>query len=439
MAREIGKIVGVICCLLLAGTIAEAGSENDGNRNVYYGEEAGTSLGSASDDNLFLGYGSGEKDDLGDRNVFVGNYSGNRNTVGSYNTFLGTLSGVRNIAGAFNTFMGYSSGSSNSSGSGNVFVGDSSGERNGEGELNTFVGSHSGMGNERGERNTVIGAWAGYGSAADINASVFLGYLAGSNAQRSNTLYIANGVSDKPLIYGEFDTGLLRINGSLVVSGDIESEGAVALSFRGESTKHVRRMLELRADNNNSAFKSDVAFSLTNGRKGFSWMLLTLEPRSGLAITKRGNGAREFRLYDTDPDDPHTVVLRLANGAWCDGGWHDASSRSLKTNIQALDGTEALEVFEKLRPVTYAYKAHPEDRKVGFIAEEVPELVADPGRRSLSAMDMVALLTKVVQEKDREIRQVKAEIETLKEENRKFRELEAKVSALEHLLHSSGK
>jgi len=431
-----GKIVRALCCLVLLGSIMEAGSENDGNRNVYYGEEAGASLGSASADNLFLGYGSGAKDDLGIRNVFVGNYSGYQNTVGAYNTFLGTLSGMRNNSGAFNTFIGYQSGSSNRSGRGNLFAGDFSGQRNGEGEANTFIGSHSGIANETGQKNTFLGAWTGQDAAPEMEGSLFLGYMAGYGATRSNTLYIANNETS-PLIYGEFDTPLVQINGKLKVKGGVETSGPISLAFRRKRSKNLLKMMDLQVENLNSDFQSDVALALSNKGAGFSWWLQTLETKRGVALTKRGNGAFELRLYDTDPEDPATVVLRLANGAWCDGVWHDASSRALKIDIRPLDGAEALEVFEKLRPVTYAYKAHPEDQKVGFIAEEVPELVADPNRKSLSAMDMVALLTKVVQmqrkamaEKDREILLMKRRIDALEALGSRVRNLESKLSRL---------
>ena len=40
---------------------------------------------------------------------------------------------------------------------------------------------------------------------------------------------------------------------------------------------------------------------------------------------------------------------------------------------------------------------------IGFIAEDVPELVATPDRKGLSAMDMVGVLTKAVQEQQQTI------------------------------------
>ena len=60
------------------------------------------------------------------------------------------------------------------------------------------------------------------------------------------------------------------------------------------------------------------------------------------------------------------------------------------------------------------------ERHVGFIAEDVPELVATKDRKGLSPMDIVAVLTKVVQEQ-------RSTIGTLVE---KLSRLEAEVNSL---------
>ncbi len=51
-----------------------------------------------------------------------------------------------------------------------------------------------------------------------------------------------------------------------------------------------------------------------------------------------------------------------------------------------------------LNPIKYNYKTDKDERHVGFIAEDVPDLVAVKDRKGLSPMDIVAVLTKVVQE-----------------------------------------
>jgi len=80
----------------------------------------------------------------------------------------------------------------------------------------------------------------------------------------------------------------------------------------------------------------------------------------------------------------------------------------LKQNITDLTEADALQALKELRPVNYAYTALPDEKRVGFLAEEVPELVALEGRKGLSAMDIVAVLVKSVQVLQREVEELKA-------------------------------
>jgi hypothetical protein len=57
-----------------------------------------------------------------------------------------------------------------------------------------------------------------------------------------------------------------------------------------------------------------------------------------------------------------------------------------------------LGALKALQPVTFAYKASPGETMVGFIAEDVPDLVATADRKGLSSMDVAAVLTKVIQQ-----------------------------------------
>jgi hypothetical protein len=112
-----------------------------------------------------------------------------------------------------------------------------------------------------------------------------------------------------------------------------------------------------------------------------------------------------------------THLLHLSGGAYSDGTtWETGSSIALKENIQSLDAVEAIAAVETLKPVKFNYKTNKLEENVGFIAEEVPELVATNGRKSLSAMDIVAVLTRVVQEQQKTISNLNNRIEDL--ENR---------------------
>jgi hypothetical protein len=110
--------------------------------------------------------------------------------------------------------------------------------------------------------------------------------------------------------------------------------------------------------------------------------------------------------------------LSMASGATCTAGgvWTNASSIALKENIRDLSANEAFSTLEGLNPVRYTYKVDRAESHVGFIAEEVPDLVATKDRKSLSPMDIVAVLTKVVQEQQKTISELKAEVAELKQQ-----------------------
>jgi hypothetical protein len=65
-----------------------------------------------------------------------------------------------------------------------------------------------------------------------------------------------------------------------------------------------------------------------------------------------------------------------------------------------------------LQPVQFNYKNDQQETYVGFIAEDVPELVATGDRKGLSAMDIVAVLTKVVQAQQQQIEALEARLDS---------------------------
>ncbi|MEA3322870.1 MAG: tail fiber domain-containing protein, partial [Patescibacteria group bacterium] len=91
--------------------------------------------------------------------------------------------------------------------------------------------------------------------------------------------------------------------------------------------------------------------------------------------------------------------LQMGSGAHVTTGgvWSNASSRELKENIIDLSSNEAMEALKVLQPKTYNYKNEPGEQYAGFIAEDVPSLIATNDRKSIAAMDVVAMLAKVTQ------------------------------------------
>lgn len=106
--------------------------------------------------------------------------------------------------------------------------------------------------------------------------------------------------------------------------------------------------------------------------------------------------------------------LQLASGAHVTAGgvWTNSSSRENKDNIELLSADQASEALMALDPVTFTYRAEPGEDYVGFIAEDVPDLLANHDRNALSAMDIVAVLTRVVQEQQQKIRELENRLDT---------------------------
>ncbi|MEM7551407.1 MAG: hypothetical protein AAF363_17125 [Bacteroidota bacterium] len=65
-----------------------------------------------------------------------------------------------------------------------------------------------------GSRNTVLGYRSGYNNSSG-SGNIFLGYEAGYSETSSNKLYIDNSNTPNPLIYGDFSSNFIRINGDL--------------------------------------------------------------------------------------------------------------------------------------------------------------------------------------------------------------------------------
>ena len=109
--------------------------------------------------------------------------------------------------------------------------------------------------------------------------------------------------------------------------------------------------------------------------------------------------------------------LEMASGAHVTAGgvWTNRSSRDSKERIAELSAADALAAVMQLEPVTFRYKAEQEEDYIGFIAEDVPTLLATNDRESLSAMDVVAALTRVVQEQQRRIEELEAKLKVREE------------------------
>jgi hypothetical protein len=121
-------------------------------------------------------------------------------------------------------------------------------------------------------------------------------------------------------------------------------------------------------------------------------------------------------------------LVHLSGGAYSDGStWQPSCSRIYKENIIELTLDEAENALASLNPVKFNYKINKDEDYIGFIAEDVPDLVATKERKSVNTMDVVAVLTKVLQEQQKNIRDQQ---EILQEQQKTISELKKEIAEL---------
>jgi hypothetical protein len=427
-----------------------------GNNNTFLGSQTGLNNTSGSD-NIFLGYFAGYANTTGNNNTFLGQQTGYLNTTGSNNIFLGPSAGYANTTGnnniflgydagfsnttgTLNTFLGYCSGFYNTTGSDNVFLGPFAGHHSTTGFRNTFLGGYAGLNHTTGQNNISLGFSAGYSSTTGYQniflgpfagfsntegfGNILIGFGAGFDETGSNKLYIANTATATPLIYGEFDNQKLTVNGNLNMVG---ANGWLRLSnTTADSTAKAGRMLVdhylnsqlpvmlIQSSSNATANLVRLGGGYGSANAATQIDLYTAAnnttPTGTSRLTIKSNGY--VGLGRTSP----TYPLHMASGAHVTTGgvWVNVSSRETKDRIQNLSSEEALDALRGLNAVKFVYKADRTEKHVGFIAEDVPELLATKDRKGLSSLDITAVLTKVVQEQQKTIALLTNEINELK-------------------------
>ena len=162
----------------------------------------------------------------GGSNVAVGSNSMYYTSSGSSNVAVGHQSMYHTQTGSSNVMVGFSAGQgvSGNSYSFNVGVGNGALSSLYTGANNVAVGYRALLSNQTGANNVAIGHQSGYSLTSGSN-NVFIGSNAGYQVTTaSHRLYIDNTNTTTPLIYGEFDNDILRVNGELQV-GDPSTTG----------------------------------------------------------------------------------------------------------------------------------------------------------------------------------------------------------------------
>ncbi len=172
----------------------------------------------------------------------------------------------------------------------------------------------------------------------------------------------------------------------------LEVNGSVRIHDRNSN---LAGLLITQADGETGYIMHNRASTLTIGAGSVDRMTIDRDGNVGIGESR--------------PSHP----LQMASGAHVTAGgvWTNSSSREKKENIAALTLDDALAALKGLEPVQFNYRTETVEQHVGFIAEDVPDIVATNNRKGLSSMDIVAVLTKVIQAQQQQIDALEARLD----------------------------
>ena len=270
--------------------------------------------------------------------------------------------------------------------------------------------------------------WVLSGCVSSVLLALFMLVIFPILAHSADRLVVKDGVGND--VFKVTDIGSVRSVGTTFPVSKITRSvshttyGRGVAAFELESTGNMQDGFGPSfefwiSDNAYTASKAIVA--MVAGRDGSDnsgmWQLFTAEDgalKANLVVDRYGYVG--MGMGYSLPNYP----LELASGAYCSEGgeWIGASSREYKENIKDLSADEALVTLKDLNPVRFNYKKTPDEQSLGFIAEDVPDLVATKDRKGMSSMDVVALLTKVVQNQQKTIAELSKKMDELERELR---------------------
>jgi len=345
--------------------------------------------------NIAIGDGSLFYNSTGDFNIAIGVNSLNLNTIGCDNTAVGLLSLYSNTEGFENTAVGYTSLTNNSTG-----------------RYNTAVGSESLYSNTTGEYNTAVGYKSLYSNTTDNNTAV--GYKSlhsnstgrGGNTALGNYSLYSNNTGYHNTAIG--DSTLLLLTGS-------RSYNNTAIGFKSGIT--------LTSGHNNTLIGNDaqtssetVSHEITLGNRNVRTLRCNVTSISGLSDARDKKNISDLSLGLDFITRLNPRQFNWDNRDWYINKKSDGSKMEEKLTAgfiaQELDEVQQSENAEWLDLV---YKSNPE-------------------KLEITTGNLLPVMVKAIQELNDKNESLEKEIVQLKNEIESFKTVNEKLVKLERLM-----
>lgn len=328
-------------------------------------------------------------------NVANGYIALHSNTTGIGNVANGAWALKSNTTGSENVADGSEALRSNTIGVENVAIGDLALANNTTGNINVGCGAAALYSNKTGEGNTAIGWRAGYYASGSDN--VFIGLMAGANETGSEKLYIDNSETNYPLIWGDFRSNDIVINGALWVT---------------------RALYQHVDDGQGWHYLDDEA-----GNDHAEWYESTLVPSDN-----------RFKKEINQIENAVEKIRKLTGITYY---WNDDALSYFSNSVEHLYAgpqsteKETFSLREEKRKKLYEQFS---GQQIGLVAQDVekviPEVVHNnkDGYKQISYGNLVALLVEAVKEQQLQIESYKSQLQMLQEKVDKIEDLLAKTS-----------
>jgi hypothetical protein len=405
------------------GTLA--GYYNNGRFNVFLGQEAGF-YNEKGKQNIFIGMGAGYYNDTASFNVAIGTDAG-YNNMGKAGVFMGNFAGYDNL-GDYNVFIGNNAGQATTTGEKNVVLGSDAGYDNTTGTYNTFVGNLSGSSNISGSYNLYAGSEAGYASTVGEH-NVYLGNYTGSSATGSYNTIVGNAAGK--VVTNNYNTMVGHMAGYGTTSGK-------GNAFFGHESGH---------DNISGEYNTIIgpAAGYTNTTGSYNvflgrWAGYYETGSNKLYIDNYGNYSTaaliygdfsasqlRFNAYVGVNTAPSAVYRLDVLGYIRATDYYYGSDIRLKQNVRSIDGDGVIDKVRDMTVIQYNYSneftkggTDPDTRYFGVVAQEVeksfPDAVRsdDNGYKMVSMNALTAILLQAVKDQQKQIDELKKEVEELK-------------------------